>query len=273
MKINSINTTPKQHHFTGAYILKGTGKSLRKFQEEMALQSFVNPRFTNAITYNLTTVHSDSQPYAEILVCTGEHIQNLRKKMMIDNIMQENKLRKFANDFHSWSEEKKQKWREGIQEAVRRIQENEVDNSVPGEKALENGNSDTFLNWYSATIKASNEMYNGISNLGDLPFPAKIRRLDADKVADALIANNFNIKEGFFRNHKNPPKVEIDDDAGVTMRFVNGKLDSVINYHIIDNPNFPEALKALDSYSKFKTDKNGKLIKTGVFRFGFVKDV
>ena len=273
MKINSINNTQDRHNFTGAYILKGTGKALRRFNEEMSLQSFVNPRFTNVLTYNLTEIHSDNQPYAEILVCTAEHIQNLRKKIILDNILQENKLKKFAKDFNSWPEEKKQKWREGIHEAVRKIQENEIDDSAPGEKALENGNLDSFLNWYSATIKASNEMYNGISNLGAFPFPAKIRRIDADKVADALIADNFNIKEGFFRNHKHPPKVEIDDDTGVAMRFVNGKLNSVINYQIINHPNFPESIKTINSYSKFKTDKNGKLVKTNTFKFGFIKDV
>ena len=245
MKINSINNTPNRNSFTGAYILKGTGKSLRRFNEEMNLQSFINPKFTNTLTYNLTGIHSDSQPYAEILVCTAEHIQNLRKKIMIDNITEENKLKKFAKDFNSWSEEKKQKWRDGIHEAIRKVQENEVDDSAPGEKALENGNPDIFLNWYSTAIKESNELYTGISNLGAFPFPAKIRRLDADKVTDALIADNFNIKEGFFRNHKNPPKVEIDDEAGVTMRFVNGKLNSVINYQLIKHPHFPEIIKAI----------------------------
>lgn len=263
------NNNQYNPQFKGAYILKGTSKALQRFDEEMKLQSVVNPKFTNALTFNLTEIYSDTQPYAEILVCTGEHILNLRNKLYKENIIHNKKLQKFAQDFHSWTDEKKAAWRKGIHDAIQKIEEEDIKPSAIGEEALANGNPDTFLNWYTSTIKKSNNTYNEISHLGYYPLPAKIRRLDADKVTDALIANNFNLKEGFFRNFKNPPKVEVDDDNGITMRYVNKKLDSVIKYEIIDDPILPEKMKSIKSYIKFDTDKNGKLKETKRINFGF----
>lgn len=272
MKISNINNTPNRQNFTGAYILKGSGKALRRFDEEMRLQSFVSNKFTNTLTYNLTELYSDTQPYAEILVCTGEHIQNLRKQLTLENILHNEKIKKFAQDFNSWSEEEKIKWRNAISEAVQKIEDKQIQNTAPGEEALANGNPDVFLNWYTNAIKNSNATYKHISNLGYFPFPAKIRRLDADKVTDALITNNFNVKEGFFRNYKNPPKVEIDDEDGVSMRYVNKKLDSVVNYKIIDDPILPEKIKAFKTYHKFGVDKNGKLSTIKKINFDFFRE-
>lgn len=267
MKINSINNAPYNQSFQGAYIIKGNAKSLVRFKNEISLQTFINPRFPDLYTYPLTANYSKTQPYGEILCCTGEHITNMERFVYIKKREYAAKMKKFADDFRSWSDEKKAQWRDGIRRAMEKVEEGEVAEEAPGERALANGNPDEFLNWYTEAVKNSNKIYEEASCLGEYAFPAKIRRLDADKVADALVCNNFNLKEGFFRAKK-APRVEIDDEYNKMIRYVDGKLDSIMSYEIPNIPESTEDLKILSEYTKIFYDESGKFLKSKTHKFG-----
>lgn len=262
MKINSIKQTQSQTNFQGAYIIKGSVKSVNRFTQEIGIQSLMNKKTPEVMLYELTEFYSESQPYAEVLVGTGSHITNIKNKQRFDEMVKFDNMKRFIKDFQNWSEEKKTKLKNGFIEALKKIQNGEIEPECPGEKELEKGNSDKFLDWYSDTIKSSNQIYNKTSRLGPLNFPAKIRRLDADKAADALISGNFNIKEGFFRQQKNPKvEIEYDNNDNTIIRYVNGKIDSVLEYTDLS----PEDnLKMLQTYRKLYYDKNGNLCKSTV---------
>jgi len=259
MIINNINTNRQTaQNFNGAYIVNGSAKSVSRFFQEIKLQTIINSKTPDTAAYRLCDIYSNTQPYVEYLICTADHIKNIKVKQALDSIFQQKKLEQFAEDFNSWSQEKKQKLYEGFFNAISKIMNNEIDIKAPGEKEMTKGNSDIFLDWYSDTIKKSNRIYEDLSYLGDR-FPAKIRRLDADKVTDAIIGGNFNIKEGFFRNPKNP-KVEIEEDANNNViRYVNDKIDSIVNYQALS---LDGKIKMLESYTKMFYDKAGKLMKS-----------
>lgn len=260
MRITNNNANDIRN-FQGAYIVKGTAKSINRFSGELKLQSLMNRSTPDVMTYELIPITSETQPYSEVLVCTGEHIQNLLIKKQKDEIEQYRKLKKFVTDFNSWPSEKKKKWKNGLLNAVDSVVQGEIDLKTPEENALASGNLDSFLDWYSDAVKNSNQIYCNASQYGALNFPAKIRRLDADKVSDALIGGNFNLKEGFFRNPKNP-EIKIEESDMSTIRTVGGRMDSIVTYHKTDE--FDDSVNEIYQYAKLYYNKLGKLIKSTV---------
>ncbi len=266
MKINNINQSKFGTNFQGAYIIKGSGKAAKRFTQEMGIQSLMNPKTPEAVVYELTEFVSESQPYMELLVCTGNHIENIGNKLMFDEQKKVHQITELIDYFGDLPEENHIDLHEVITKSLFGKSENDSTPKFAFEKPTEK-NTNKFLDWYSDTIKNSNKIYKEMSAFGSLPFPAKIRRLDADKVSDALISGNFNIKEGFFRQTKNP-KVEVEDinnNGNKIVRYVNGKIDSIIDY--IDLPLSNDA-KMLQTYTKLYYDKAGKLIKSTIQDFG-----
>ena len=128
MNINNINN----QNFKGAYIIKGSGEAVAKFQNELVLKSIISRKGPKIETLPLTAMYSTTQPYAELLVCTGQHMDNMRKHLHILKEELQSRVKKFAEDFQSWPEEKKEKWKVGLMEAVSEIEAGEIDTTAPG---------------------------------------------------------------------------------------------------------------------------------------------
>lgn len=240
-----------QINFSGAYIVKGTAKAVNRFENELN-RVLLNKRNSDVLTMPLTDVYHDDQPYMEILVCTDTHSNNLKTYLQQKAKLQEKKIKRFVNDFKTWDSAKQKMWVSNLQKAVALANENEQKVTAPGEISLQNGNPDSFLNWYRAMVKEANTLYKKISGLGNLPFPAKIRRLDADKTFVALVDDNFNIQEGFIRGKSN--KIDIEIVGNQEYRYKNNKFHEVITY----KTDFPEE-NVIESSNRFYYDKNGKL--------------
>lgn len=240
-----------QINFSGAYIVKGTAKAVNRFENELN-RVLLNKRNSDVLTMPLTDVYHDNQPYMEILVCTDTHSNNLKTYLQQKAKLQEKKIKRFVNDFKTWDSAKQKMWVSNLQKAVALANENEQKVTAPGEISLQNGNPDSFLNWYRAMVKEANTLYKKISGLGKFPFPAKIRRLDADKTFVALVDDNFNIKEGFIRGKSN--KIDIEIVGNQEYRYKNNKFHEVITY----KTDFPEE-NVIESSNRFYYDKNGKL--------------
>ena len=240
-------------NFNGAYIIKGSAKSVSRFENEL---NRITSRKKNSdvLTMPLTDYYHENQPYMEILVCTASHADNLRTYLLKQTKQQEKKIKKFVTDFYSWDIEKQKKWSSNLQKAIALAGENDKNITAPGETALQNGNPDSFLEWYNLTIKKANSLYKKISGLGKLAFPAKIRRLDADKTFISLIDDNFNIKEGFIRNKPNKIDIEIVDNK--EYRYKNNKFHEIITYKTDSREE-----NVIETSEKFYYDQNGNLKK------------
>ncbi len=247
------NINNNRINFHGAYIIKGSAKAVKRFQMELDRKKFIERKF-DVYTTQLTDFYHDDQPYMELLVCTDNHIRNFKNYLQKSIKENEKKVKRFADDFNGWTKEKKDKWVKAINEAVAMADECKQKELAPGEKGLKEGNPDVFLDWYNSAIKKSNEKYEEISRAGSLRFPAKIRRIDADKAFNALVDNNFNIKEGFIRNNSN--KLDIVVDGNKEYRYKNNKFTEIITYK-----NDPEEGVIVDMSEKFYYDKNGKFKK------------
>ena len=252
-KVKKMQNINNNVNFKGAYIIKGSAKSVNKFESELK-RILMTKRESNVHTMPLTELYNNSQPYTEILVCTDSHVNNLKTYLQKKVALQEKRIKKFVNDFHSWDKDKQKKWRVDLQKAVMLASENEQNMTYPGEIALQNGNPDSFLEWVTTAIKEGNKLYNKISGLGKFPFPAKIRRLDADKSFIALIDDNFNIKEGFIRGKSN--KIDIESVANKEYRYKNNKFHEIITYKTA-----PLEENVIEKSEKFIYDKKGKLKK------------
>ena len=247
-------------NFNGAYIIKGSAKSVTRFENELN-RLIAGKKHPDVLSMPLTDYYHENQPYMEILVCTASHADNLRTYLLKQTKQQEKKIKKFAEDFYSWDIEKREKWSANLQKAIDLVGENDKNITAPGEIALQNGNPDSFLDWYNLAIKKANDLYNKISGLGKLAFPAKIRRLDADKTFISLIDDNFNIKEGFIRNK--PNKIDIEIVGNKEYRYKNNKFHEIITYKT-------DSLEenSIEATEKFYYDKNGnlkKIIKRNIF--------
>ena len=197
-------------------------------------------------------------------------MNNVKKHLNILKEELQSRVKKFADDFQSWPEEKKEKWKVGLMEVMSEVESGEIDTTAPGEKALANGNPDIFLSWYSHAIKLSNKTYKHISKL-DVPFPEKIRRIDANEATNGLIANNFNLKEGFFRNAKRP-KVEIDESKDEVHRYIDGKLDSIVTQKPINLPFLGNDISFFATYTKILYDATGKIKESISYNFENILD-
>ena len=242
-----------QINFNGAYIVKGSAKSVTRFENELN-RVMLNKRQPKVLTMPLTDMYHDNQPYMEVLVCTDTHADNLTTYLQMKAKQQEKKIKRFVNDFYSWDKVKQKKWATSLQKAVAEASESEQHTSAPGEEALLNGNPDSFLDWYVKVIKEANKLYNKISRLGKLPFPSKIRRLDADKTFLALADDNFNIKEGFIRGKTN--KIDIETVDNREYRYKNNKFHEIITYKTT-----PLEQDVIETTDKFYYTPNGELKK------------
>ena len=131
-------------NFNGAYIIKGSAKSVSRFENEL---NRITSRKKNSdvLTMPLTDYYHENQPYMEILVCTSDHTNNLRTYLLKQTKQQEKKIKKFAEDFYSWDIEKREKWSANLQKAIDLVGENDKNITAPGEIALQNGNPDSFM--------------------------------------------------------------------------------------------------------------------------------
>lgn len=240
-----------QINFNGAYIVKGSAKSVNRFESELN-RVLMSKRKPDVLTMPLTDVYHDNQPYMEILVCTDTHSNNLKTYLQQKAKLEEKKIKRFVNDFYSWDSVKQKKWVSNLQKAVAYANENDQKVTAPGEISLQKGNPDSFLIWYSKMIKEANALYKKISGLGNLPFPAKIRRLDADKTFVALVDDNFNIKEGFIRGKSS--KIDIEVVGNKEYRYKNDKFHEIITYKTE-----PLEENVIETSDKFYYDKNGNL--------------
>ena len=245
-----INQITSNTNFRGAYIVKGPQKAVTRFENEITTKKLLNKNL-QVMTMPLTENYHNNQPYAELLVCTGENIKNLKSHLQKTKKQQEKNLKRFVSDFNSWKKPKQDRFVKKLQEALTISTSEHMHTPAPGEEAMLNGSPDCFLEWFSNAKAKSDELYRQISSYGQARFPAKIRRLDAEKAFKALISNNFNLKEGFIRNPK-APEVEIEFFNNKEIRYNGNKIHSILTYK-----EDSAGEKILETYEKFTYTNNG----------------
>ena len=245
-----INKITSSTNFNGAYIIKGSQKAVARFENEINMKKLVNKN-PPVMTMYLTEQYHQNQPYAEILICTGENIKNLQSHLQKEKKQQEKNLKRFVSDFNSWKKPKQDRFIKKLKEALTLSTSEHTHTPAPGEEAMKNGNPDSFLEWFSNAKEKSDNLYRQISSYGQARFPAKIRRLDAEKAFKALISNNFNLKEGFIRNPK-APEVEIEVMNNKEIRYYGNKIQEILTYK-----EDSAGEKILETYEKFTYTNNG----------------
>ncbi len=252
--INKISTNT---NFNGAYIIKGSQKAVTRFENEINMRRLVNKN-TQVMTMPLTDEYHKNQPYAELLVCTGDNIKNLQLHLQKVKKEQEKNLKRFVSDFNSWKKPKQDRFVKKLKEAIMLSNSERNELPAPGETAMKNGKPDSFLEWFAGAKEKSDMLYRQISTYGQHRFPEKIRRLDAKKAFSALISSNFNIKEGFIRNPK-APDIEVEFLNNKEIRYNGNKIQEILTYK--ENS---AGEKILETYEKFTYAKDGS-VKTRTF--------
>ena len=91
-----INPITSNTNFRGAYIVKGPQKAVTRFENEITTKKLLNKNL-QVMTMPLTENYHNNQPYAELLVCTGENIKNLKSHLQKTKKQQEKNLKRFVS--------------------------------------------------------------------------------------------------------------------------------------------------------------------------------